>query len=147
MGLVNGKDVIVQIFDSEANEYKPIACGRGISFEIQRDMIETTVTNSGEFRTYVPGPGTVTATIDGLVFISGVVTSKYDLGRLYDHILDGIDVNIKYYETDVTNNNWLQKEIGGYIETISETASFDNVSTFSITIKVVGKPTITYGEV
>lgn len=147
MGKVRGDDVVLSIFDAGVDDFVPFACARGITFDISREMIETSITNSGVFKTFIPGPGECSGTIDGLVFIQKDVTTNFDLGRMYDLLIAGTYVSIKYYETDIDGAYFLEKEVGAYFESITETASFDNISTFSATFKGVGLPTISYGDV
>lgn len=71
--------------------------------------------------------------------------SKISLGWLYDRIITGERIQLKFYETD-DDNHFLQKVCFVYIESINETASFDNMVTFSAQFKGDGIPTITYGE-
>ncbi len=87
--------------------------------------------------------------INGTVFtggIDGYNPSKISLGWMYDKIISGEKIFLKYYETDDANN-YLQKLCEVYIESINETASFDNMVTFTATFKGNGGPTITYGEI
>ena len=70
MGKVKGEDVILYVQDIQNGKCEdPIACGRSITFNMDIDMIETSITDNGKFRTYVPGAGKVTANIEGLVAI------------------------------------------------------------------------------
>jgi hypothetical protein len=82
--------------------------------------------------------------------LTGGVTSynpsKISMGWLYDKIISGEIIQLKYYETD-DDNHYLQKECNVYIESINETASFDNMATFTANFKGNGAPTITYGEI
>lgn len=84
------------------------------------------------------------------VFFSGGVTSynttKINLGWMYEKIVSGEKIFLKYYETD-DDNHFLQKLCEVYIESINETASFDNMVTFTASFKGNGGPTITYGEI
>jgi len=68
-----------------------------------------------------------------------------DMGRLYE-VCTG-PISMKFYEEDENNQYFLQKECLIYIESLSETASFDNIPTFSINFKGSGTPTITYDAV
>lgn len=147
MGKVRGEDVILSIYDAGLDEYVTFACARGITFDISREMIETTISGSGVFKTFIPGPGECSGTIDGLVFIQKDLSATYDLGRMYDIIINGTYIQLKYYETDIENLYFLEKILYCYIESINETSSFDNISTFSATFKGVGAPSIDYGDV
>lgn len=147
MGVVYGKDVIISIPDLDAHIDMPIGCARSATFDIKMDTIETSQVGYAQFRTYTTGAVTVSGSIDGLVFISDGTSSTYDLGRMMDAIMSGTIFSIKFYETDFENVNYLQKECNVIFESITETASFDNVNTFSASFKGTGTPTITYGTI
>ena len=225
MGKVKGEDVILYMQEQDGISCSdPIACGRSITFNIDQDMIETSITGNGRFRTYVPGAAKVTANIEGLVNIlhteqitvtgeitysssnsviftpeidciktgttviidgggifdnapynlfafvnvSGSSTLVFDSGtipfftsftgtitytrylftidRMYDAITSGSLINFDFYETD-DEGHYLKKTFEGYINSLSEVASFDNIVTFSADITANGLPTITYGTI
>lgn len=145
MGLVYGQDVIINVEIS--GEFYTIGCARSCTFDMSRDTIETSTTGSGQFRTYIGGPLAFSGTLEGLTFIQDSLGSTYDIGRLYQDIQSNTPFSIKYYEADVDNTYFLQKECNVIIESISETASFDNVVTFNVNFKGTGTPTITYGTI
>lgn len=147
MGLVNGKDVLIKFFDATVDDFVVIGCGRSVTFDISREMVETSITGGGTFKTWVPGAAEIGGTIEGLVFLQDIITDKLDMGRLYDLIYDGTQVSISYYETDQAGVYYLQKDLNGYITSITETASFDNITTFSVSFKGTSSPNISYGEV
>lgn len=271
MGLVRGEDVIlsVQQYNGIENVYVPFGCARSVTFDISTDFIETSVTESGAFKTFIPSGKQYSGSIEGLVFldkpassetratttldltdiadsgvfpssgnlyslirvfeptgwvtlfftstgtfadfatfltymnnginagasgytsvisgnsliitarpglgsdingnacqcqysigggptlnidsyflggITGYFPSKISLGWMYSKLIDGERILLKYYETD-DDNHYLQKQCSVYIESINETASFDNMTTFSASFKGDGAPTITYGEI
>ena len=143
MGKVNGKDLIIYISDDQF----PIACARSVSFDIQRDMIETSVKGSGVFRTYVYGAGSYTGSIEGLTFLD-YGSSTYCLPDFYNGIINGTTYMIDFYEHDNnTPQNYLTKRCYFIVESINETVSFDNMSTFTLNFRGVGAPEITYGTI
>jgi len=93
--------------------------------------------------TVPPFPGYITDNFAGGV--NGYYPSKIHMGWLYDKIVFGERIQIKYYEVD-DDNHYLQKVCYVYIESINETSSFDNIVTFTASFKGDGAPTITYGE-
>jgi len=145
MGLVSGKDVILTINDVIAGDL-PIGCARSVVFDIQRDMIEISGPGDGFFRLYQPAAMSFTGSIEGLVFLDTDNSIKMTMGGLYDLLIAGTVCNIKYYETD-NSGHYLQKECAVFIESINETASFDNITTYTATFRGQGTPTITYGDV
>jgi len=91
---------------------------------------------------------TYTNTYD-LSFAGGInayYPDKLGIGWMYDKIISGERIQIKYYEID-DDNHYLQKVCYVYIESINETSSFDNMVTFTASFKGDGAPTITYGEI
>lgn len=271
MGLVRGEDVILSIAeyqDGVGEVYVPIGCARSVTFDISTDFIETSVTESGAFKTFLPSGKQFSGNIEGLAFldkpktaetratvtcdlteisdavtfpttgelfclvrvseppfiilfvtstgtfasfadfltymnnginaggtgytsvisgnslivtakpglnsningalcqfqysisagptqnidnyfsggVAGYFPAKISLGLLYSKIVSGELFQIKYYETD-DENHFLQKLCNVYIESINETASFDNMVTFTAQFKGNGLPSITYGEI
>jgi len=269
MGLVRGEDVILTTTQNNGveNVQVPFGCARSVTFNISTDFIETSVTESGSFKTFIPSGKQFSGNLEGLVFldkpeinetratttldltdiadsgvfptsgnlyclirafegsswvnlfftstgtfanfaafltymnnginsgatgytstisgnaliitarsglgnsmngnacqcqwsisstpqtnidsyfsggVNGYFPSKISLGWLYDKLLYSELIQLKYYETD-DDNHYLQKECNVYIESINETASFDNMVTFTAQFKGNGTPTITYG--
>lgn len=77
---------------------------------------------------------------------NGYFPDKLGIGWMYDKLISGEEIFLKYYETD-DDNHFLQKQCSVYIESINETSSFDNIVTFSASFKGNGDPIITYGEI
>jgi predicted secreted protein len=228
MGKVRGEDVILYLQDLTDNCNHPIACARSVTFDIQQDLIETSITGTGRFRTYVPGAASWSANVEGLVSIvttndvsirvgltryfqsaiptditgfilettglcmkvggtlivtgtdnangtytilsygdylgaTRVITVEpvpaftpvdpafvtyeelvYGIDNMYDSIISGSPILIEFYETD-TDGHFLRKSGQGYIESINETASFDNMATFTASFKGNGLIDIEYG--
>jgi len=146
VGKVNGKDVLITINNS-LGDPTPVGCARSIVFDIQRDMIETSGPGNGNYRTYIPAAITFTGSLEGLVFLALADTTKINMGAMYSYIQNGTLLTLKYYEEDVEGLQYLQKECQVYINSINETASFDNMTTFTANFTGVGEPIITYGDV
>lgn len=97
------------------------------------------------FYEFNPAPGVnIDSTFSGGV--DGYFPTKISLGWMYEKIVSGEKIYLKYYETD-DDNHYLQKLCEVYIESINETASFDNMVTFTTTFKGTSAPTITYGQI
>lgn len=147
MGKVVGTDAV--LYMKYSTQWYPIGCARSMTFELNTEFIETSVINSGTFRTYIPSAKTFSGSLEGVTFLAGPdypdVTGKFSMGNLYD--LVGSLLQVRFYEQDSTGDHFLQKECYIYLETISETNSFDNITTFSITFKGTGEPSITYGDI
>jgi hypothetical protein len=102
-------------------------------------------TRSSQCRYEIDGPPTININSTFSGGVTGYNPPKISLGWMYEKIINGEKIFLKYYETD-DDNHYLQKLCEVYIESINETASFDNMTTFSATFKGNGGPTITYGE-
>lgn len=67
MSLVFGKDVTVFKYDSDVDVWVPYACARSCSLPISTGVLETSITGSGKFRTFVPTANSFTGTLEGLM--------------------------------------------------------------------------------
>jgi uncharacterized protein (TIGR02145 family) len=143
MSKVNGKDAVLYKYNETTLEWVPFGCARSITLDISREMVETSITGNGVFKTYIPGAGSVTGTIEGLVFINWVETDMITMKTMYDYIIQGAPMTLKYYEEDTNGTTYLKKEITAYIESLNETSSFDNMNTFTANFRGIGAPTIT----
>jgi len=147
VGKVVGTDAVLLM--KYGATYYPIGCAKSINFELTTEFIETSITGSGTFRTYIPSAKTFSGTLEGVTFLASAdypdVVGKFSMGNLYD--LVGSLLQVRFYEEDSTNEHFLQKDCYIYIESISEASSFDNITTFSLTFKGTGEPTITYGDI
>lgn len=141
MALVKGSDVLIQI--DNGTEPVPIGCARSITFDIQRDFIDTSITGQGIWQTSVPAAGSFSATIEGLVFLAADDDDKIQMNFFYQSLINGVLVTCTFIDDDMSGNQ-LEKFFTGYIESITEIGSFDNMVTFSATIKGQGAPSIAY---
>jgi len=131
---VRGIDVVLTIKSPDDLDYIPIACARSITFNINREFVETTTIGDGFFKTYFPSVISMTATVEGLVLLGKELDLTYNMGRIYDLLINlpgGNHFNLKFYEVDDTGVLFLQKEVKAYLSAITETSSFDNINTFT----------------
>jgi hypothetical protein len=145
MGLVKGIDAVFKIEDG-GNDYV-VACARSITFDIQRELIETSGAGTGVFKTYKPAAIGFSGTIEGLVNIatSGTV---WGMNHLYDFLIDGSILTCTFYEVDGgTPQSFLQKQCNMYLTSLTEVASFDNIATFTASFTGSGSITITADEI
>jgi hypothetical protein len=77
MGLVRGEDVVLSTSQSNGvtNVIVPFGCARSVTFDISTDFIETSVTESGAFKTFIPSGKQYSGNIEGLVFINRPATN------------------------------------------------------------------------
>jgi hypothetical protein len=146
---VRGIDVVLTIKQAGSLDYYPIACARSITFTINREFIETTSAGAGYFKTYFPSVMSMTANVEGLVLLGKDTDPTWNMGKLYDLLIDpGTNhFYLKFYEVDDTGVLFLQKECKAYLSAITETASFDNMTTFTADFIIDGPVDITYGEI
>jgi predicted secreted protein len=150
MGLVKGEDVILKFSDGDLVENEHIYCARAVTIDVQRDYVETSITGSGNFRTFVPSAITWGGTIEGLVYIADADIPAFGLTahRLLAALIFEVNIaSLEFYEEDMEHNKWTKKTGDIYIESFSETASFDNMATFNITFKGNGQLTLSNGNV
>lgn len=141
MGLVKGIDAVFKINSNI------VACARSVTFDIQRELIETSGAGTGVFKTYKPAAIGFSGTIEGLVNIvtSGSVEG---INNLYDYLIDGVSLLCTFYEVDGgTPQSFLQKDCTMYLTSLTEVASFDNIATFTATFTGTGPLTIITDEV
>ena len=141
MAKVNGINALL-LFD---DDQFPVICSRSIQFDINREMIETSVSGSGYTRTFIPGAIEWSGSCEGFVFIDPTLDAVTQI--MYAKILNGEAVFMTWYETDTTGAYYLQKQGMAYISSITEIASFDNMVTFTINFTGSGPISITTGNV
>jgi len=143
MAKVLGSDVTLNFTASEL----PILCARSIQFDINIDMIETSITGNGVYRSYISGAVDWSGSIEGLSFLLNGTTAEPTIETLYSTLLAGDPVYISWYEQDVNAQYYLRKTGEAYVNTISEISSFDNVVTFNATFRGTGSITIETGQI
>jgi predicted secreted protein len=147
MGLVLGKDVILSVRVDDTGDFKPIGCARSVTLELQKEFIEISGPDSGVYRRYIPSAITSSGTMEGVVLLGGTSSPDvHNLGNIYQNLLDQ-KLNMRFYMQDEGADYYLEKSLDVYIESISETTSFDNITTFSINFKGTGPITVDYGEI
>lgn len=142
MAKVKGEDVVLTFSD----DLFPFICARSIQFHINRDLIETSVTGTGMYKTFTIGAMSWAGTLEGLAVIANG-TIEGTMENLYTRFIGGNDFLLTWYEKDVSNTFYLQKQGFCYINSISEVASFDNMVTFNASFTGTGPITIKSGNV
>ncbi len=139
MALVKGDSVVLYAYDS--GQWKPFVCARDCSYEVTTDVIETSQSGSGNYASYLPTKHNIQISMSGVV---GLVESNSltiaDL-RLKQYAKNPLLV--RFQRTDESANVYTE-EITAYIIQSSDTGSFQDIATFSITLKGSGAVTIVY---
>lgn len=139
--LVLGENVTVFKYESSINVWVPYACARSCSFNVDTDSIETSITGAGKFRTYLPVANSFTGSLEGLTQLNTANNlSVADLMALQlAHTL-----LLMRFEDISNSGNVFTKEGYFFITNITQTASFDNVATFSVALQGTGALTLIY---
>lgn len=144
MGLIRGIDAILKLDDGTD---QLVGCARAITFDITRELIETSGAGTGVFRTYKPAAIGFTGSIEGLALIATSGTT-WGVNNLYEFLINGTPLIVTFYEVDnAAPQSFLQKQGTVYLTAISEIASFDNIVTFNASFTGTGTITITADEV
>lgn len=134
MALVDGKNVVVLVYYESA--WVPYACGRSCSFNPVTEFLETSVSGSGYWKTYLPTFNGATGSIEGLInlekdnhlSIADLRAMQYAQTRL-----------LIRFEREDRDGNVYTDEFYCYISSSTDTGSFDNVATFSVDFLVDGE--------
>jgi hypothetical protein len=133
MAVIKGDNVLVYIYDNA--QWKLFACARSCELSVDTEMIETSISGTGNFSTFKPTKNSYTGKIDGLVTIdeSGAL-SLADLRQLQiAHQL----LSIRYQRTDIDSNIYTD-ECTFYITNTSDSANFDDLNVFSVDLQGTG---------
>jgi len=137
MPKVRGEDVVLRYSDDQF----PFLCARSIQFNIDKELIETSITGSGAYKTYTQSALSWGGSLEGLTLLTGGV-SDGEMGTIYYLITTQGNFEITWYEEDVTGTYYLQKSGLCYLTSVSEISSFDNVVTFNAEFVGTGPITI-----
>lgn len=131
--IVLGKDCVFESFES--GQWITYACGRTITLNVQTEFIETSVSGSGKWRTSEPTANSWTGEADGVVNLEPVsMLSLADLrARQYAHQ----QLRVRYRREDSASNVYTEQGYC-YISNSSDTGSFDDVNTFSVSLQGTG---------
>lgn len=133
MSLVPGENWVGRVFDG--GQWKLYVCARSGNFNISTDTIETTVTGSGNYKTFEVTVHSFTASIDGV--ISLLVSGSVTLADLQAKQLAKERMLWRFTQTDRDGNVYI-KEAYFYITNSTDTGSFDGIATFSISLQGTG---------
>lgn len=132
MSLVKGENYVFYIFQLT---WKPYLCARSGNMNIDTDMIETSVTGSGNYRTFKPTVHSFTAQLDGIVSLND--TSGLTIADLQALQLAKTKLLCRFTQTSIAGDTYT-KEAYFYITNSTDTSSFDGVATFSISLRGTG---------
>ncbi len=143
---VTGDNVV--LYEYVSGDWVPYACAQNISINFTTDFIETSVSGSGNWATFLPTKNSWTANIDGIVSLEEA--GKLSLADLHTKQFAQTQIQLKFERTDEAGN--IYGNIGyAYISDSSDTGSFNGMDTFSSGFRGVGElvqvydPTIKVG--
>lgn len=136
MAKVHGKDVAVLFYDEGEDAWVPYACGRSGTLETVTELIETSVTGAGPWRTYKPKVNTFTASIEGLVNLN--TPNKLSVADLRAKQINWELLLIRWQREDMAGNYYTD-EFYAYITSVVDVHSFDNVMTFDVALQGTGE--------
>lgn len=139
MSLVPGEQYVIYIYSGGI--WTPYACVRSGSMSIETDTIETTVSGSGNYRTFEPTVHGFSASFDGV--ISANVSGSLVLSDLQALQLAKTKLLMRFIQTSVANDIYI-KQAYFYITGSTDTGSFDGIATFQISLKGTGAITQIY---
>lgn len=131
--IINGKDVIVEIYDDGV--WKMFVCSRSSTINVSTETIETSTKGTGNWATFKATKDSWTMSAEGLVSIN--VSGKLTLPEIRVLQLAHTPVRITYQRTDIDGNIYSDQGFALIVDS-QDTSSFDNVATFSMEFKGTG---------
>lgn len=134
MSLVKGEDVLLEFYNSGV--WEPYGCARSCTLTTVTELIETTVTGAGQFKYFTPTVNSYTGNCDGVVSLNlpGMLT----LYKLRQFQLGHVLQRARFSRLAMDGTSTYIDTVEFYITNISDTSSFDNVSTFTIEMQGTG---------
>jgi predicted secreted protein len=137
MSLIRGENVIIYVYDD--GQWKPIICGKSCSLTTVAETIETSITGSGQWRTYEYAGFTWTVSMDGATFLDGENQLSLQDIRLMQYGKEKL--LIRYQRTDESSNVYLEQGTV-LITNVSDTGAMDDMNLFTIELQGSGPLTI-----
>lgn len=139
MSIVAGKDWVLNA--NIGGIWKGYACARSGNFNLNTGMIESTGPGDGDYTTFLPTVHDFTAQLDGVVSLNEA--SDLTAAGLLGLQLAKTKILCRFNQTSQDGNTYL-KQGYFYISSYTDTASFDGVATFSVTLRGTGPLTIIF---
>lgn len=136
MSLVNGQTTGNAVgFFFENGQWYPAVCSRSISIQVATDIVETSVSGTGPWRTIAPTKNSWNFTNEGLVALNvpGGLTIADIESRMRAHTL----MMFRFQQTTIDGSIYTDAGYC-YITGATKVSSFDNVSTWNISAEGTG---------
>lgn len=149
MSLVRGENFVLWFLDGGV--YKPGACARSANINVNTETLETTVTGSGNWKTFEGSVHSFTVGLEGLIAFG--VTDNLTIADLQTKQFAKDKIYCRYIAT-AENGDLYRMEFYAIITGSTLTGSFDGVASFSVQMQGTGSinqiftpPSPTSGEV
>jgi len=136
MSLVAGENYIFYIYDG--GTWKQYVCARSGNMSINTETIETTVTGSGNYKTFKPTVHSYSAQIDGVISLN--VSGSLTIADLQALQLAKTRLLCRFTQTSQAGDIYT-KEAYFYITNSTDTGSFDGIATFNLSLLGTGSIT------
>lgn len=133
MSVVHGKDAIFMIY--HAGMWKVCACAREISLNVTTGFIETSISGTNTYSTFLPTKSSFTGSASGVVSLNNL--NMLALPDLRSIQLANIKMLGRYQRT-AQDGTVYTDEIYFYISNTTDTGNFNDVSTFSLEFQGTG---------
>lgn len=130
---VTGENVI--LFEYVSEEWRPYACARSVSINFVTELLETSVSGSGSWATYLPTKNSWTASMEGVVHLEE--SGKLSIGDLRTKQFNQTRIQIKFERTDEAGNIYAESGYA-FITNSSDTGSFNDMDTFAVDMQGTG---------
>lgn len=134
MSVVLGENCVVEFYDG--GDWVPYACARSCSLSTVTELIEVSVQGSGKFKHFTPTVNSYTGTIEGVTHLDmpGFLT-LYNLRQFQlGHVLQ----RVRFTRLAKDGVSYYIDTIDFFITNITDTSSFDNISTFTVDMQGSG---------
>lgn len=134
MSIVSGTNCLLEFYDG--GQWKPYACARSISLSTQTELIETTVTGAGKNKHFTPTVNSFSGNADGVTSLN--VSGNLTLYELRQYQLGHVKQRVRYTRVAQDGVSTYIDTVDFFITDVSDTSSFDNISTFTLTFQGTG---------
>lgn len=132
-----GEYCSIEAYDD--GQWKTVLCARSISLTTTTEFANTTTTGAGKNVHVTPTVNSFTGNIEGIQTLTDDA-SYLTLYNLRQYQANHVMLRVRYLRTEKTNTLAYNTFCDCYIQTITDTASFDNVATFTVDIIGTGVP-------
>lgn len=130
---VLGKNVVV--FIQVGSDWVLYACATSATLNVVTDMIETSVSGNGRFKSFLPTANSFTGTLEGVT--SFETDGKLSLQDLRERQLSQELLMMKYQRSDLAGNLYTD-QASFYITSSSDVGSFNDMNNFTVEMQGTG---------